>query len=515
LRDAALANVKAGERQCSQFNRIGYIRLFEDSGLPSTFLTHAQNFVFRVLGPFYRDKVMKWCRHGPGTSVGTKKDHENVYFKYAQWPYSVSSRAFRHAECLIRSDPRWWGALEEDYRLVNGIRENEILDYEKFFSNVFSVVKGNRITTVPKDGRKDRPIAIEPTMNLMLQLGVDGYIRKRLRRWGINLDSAYSNRVLAREGSIRKDADSPCTLDLANASDTISLRIAKLLIPGDWYEYLCDLRSPEGELPDGTRLRYSKLSSMGNGTTFAVETLVFAAIAYAASMDVYGSWQRGQIVIFGDDIIVPEAMARHTAHYLQICGFSLNTEKSFFEGGVKESCGTDWVRGRNVRPVHLSKVPADVTHLYTVLNQLNRWFLQHIGRKPQCVTSLISNWIPEHLMLYGPISDDEFDTYIHTDEPGLYKDWSYWWKCIQRSPRRRGANKLPFRKLMNALRPGPIVASVYSKEYARVASAFVVTVRNRSTLSVKTRRTPFWNDAYSPADSIRRDQPSWLTESGH
>jgi hypothetical protein len=320
------------------------------------------------------------ARHGPGAvfgQVGAKSGSK--YDKYKGWPYSVTPRARKHAVEFIRSDPRWMGALESDYRARHDIKAWSILNFEAFWDKTLINVTGNRITTVPKDWSKDRPIAIEPTLNMMLQLGVDGFIRRRLkRRWGIDLNDQKRNQELARAGSINPNPDSPATIDLSMASDTVSLRLAKMLLPPEWYEYLLDLRSPSGEIPDGRVIRYSKLSSMGNGTTFAIESLIFSAACYAVIKVARWSWKEADPAVFGDDIALPRVLAPDLNFLLRLCGFSPNLAKSFAGlEPVRESCGTDWFRAYPVRGVYIKKIPVDIMELFHTHNALWIWSQYH------------------------------------------------------------------------------------------------------------------------------------------
>lgn len=455
----AYENIHAAERQCSHFNRVGYQRLNTDGPV----FHEAERFIRRVLGATLPDtcEVTRSARHGPGATTSTSKGRTSAYDKYAEWPYHVTARCFKHAKSLILSDERWLGSLEHSYRQRYDIAPWCILDWETFWSTVFKIVPGNRITTVRKDARKDRPIAIEPDMNVMLQLGVDGYIRRRLKRWGIDLDNQIPNQVLARRGSVDVDVMSPCTIDLSNASDTVSLRIAKLLLPPEWYEYLCDLRSPSGILADGTRLRYSKLSSMGNGSTFAIESLLFASIVYGVSKHFLGRYPRDQVAVFGDDIVVPEAIYRQTCSYLEMAGFSVNTEKSFGRPGIKESCGTDWYHGQPVRPVFIKELPTYVSQLFCDRNRLYRWFTSrevYPSEVTDKIDALYRSWIPERFQnLIGPLSDEEFDTYWHEEEPPgtAYPSGYREITVLTSTLRRRHGPDFGFRKLMARLTPTP------------------------------------------------------------
>jgi len=66
-----------------------------------------------------------------------------------------------------------------------------------------SFIEGNKFTVVPKKATALRGIASEPGGNLLVQLGVGGYMKGRLSRWGIYVDrsstvspTSWANRVL-------------------------------------------------------------------------------------------------------------------------------------------------------------------------------------------------------------------------------------------------------------------------------------------------------------------------------
>lgn len=133
---------------------------------------------------------------------------------------------------------------------------------------------GNKVTTVPKNSKTDRVIAIEPLMNMYVQKGIGGAIRHSLRSVGINLNDQTSNQRLAREGSLQGKL---ATVDLSSASDSVSLLLVEELLPPDWVAAIKLCRSPCGVLPDGSVINYQKVSSMGNGFTFELESLIFWA----------------------------------------------------------------------------------------------------------------------------------------------------------------------------------------------------------------------------------------------
>jgi hypothetical protein len=250
------------------------------------------------------DSVEEYASHGPGTSLGPmyKEGKVTSYYKWSNLPYTVTAGALPLAKKAILADPRWIGALDYWYRHRCGNMFAPI-DMDDFWSRIFKVVDGSRITTVPKTGLTDRTIAIEPLMNVFLQLGVNRYFTRRLKKlWKYDLTDQTVNQRLAMIGALHGIY---ATLDLKAASDTIALMLCQLLLPPAWYDLLLDLRSPKGVL-DGLIGTFEKISSMGNGFTFALESIIFGAITRHAMRR---SGNRGITSVYGDDLIVPTEVA--------------------------------------------------------------------------------------------------------------------------------------------------------------------------------------------------------------
>lgn len=226
-------------------------------------------------------------------------------------------------------------------------------------------VPGNRFTTVPKDACKDRGIAIEPSINVFYQLAVGRFIRKRLLAAGIDLQYGQDrHRLLACNASTEGHLS---TLDLSNASDTVSWSLVKLLLPPRWFDLLNSLRSPK-TLINGKWVLLEKFSSMGNGFTFELETLIFLCLTQAVSVGQIGV----DIFAFGDDLILPTSSSKDVIAFLEFCGMTVNQRKSFVEGPFRESCGGDFFSGVNVRPHFLKESPNEPQQLISLANGLRR-----------------------------------------------------------------------------------------------------------------------------------------------
>jgi len=505
------------EKQCCDFNKSSQRLTKLSSSWDLAVLTYARNFCATVLGEIPDwFKISDWSRHGPGSTLSTQDGGTSLYHKYSEWPYSCTKAAQVYARQLIIDDERWFGALQDDYRRVMEIPMYMPINLEVFWKNVMLNVKGNRITTVPKDARTERTIAIEPTLNLMLQLGVDGFVRKRLKRFGVDLDDQTINQKLSHYASLDRFGDTYATIDLKSASDTVSVGLLKILLPPYWFDYLMHIRSPKGDF-QGVEITYEKISSMGNGFTFAIESTIFTAIIKAVGRMLRGDYAF-KFAVYGDDLIVPDWLARGVVCYLQQFGFTTNVSKTFFEGPIRESCGTDWFKGQNIRPVFITEVPTDVKSLLSDRNRLMRR-LYRIGIFHSNVIRLFDKWIPASVkQMQGPLSEEEFDTYIHTPYPSTrYRDGVWRFTRLVYHPVSERAPSFFFRKLMVTLRGQDLslpwqwwettlpVIGTMPKEGSG-GSMFDVSRRGRQRLGVSPASTSVWLEDYTYLD-IRSKQP--------
>lgn len=506
-KQAAVEKFLEGEQKCSWYNREGYTQLSvaEESWMVNVF-TYARSFMQKMLGliPPSLDVMTERSRHGPGATTDTENGQVSNYFKFEKWPYRCTARALRFARSTILADERWIGALEDDYRSHYDIPKWAILDRSQFWSNVLEVVDGNRIAFVPKNAKIMRSIAIEPTLNVYLQLGVDGFIRRRLKRWGVDLDHQEKNQEMARLGSMT-NVDPFVTIDLANASNTISTKLVELLCPPDWYDLFMDLRSPCGDLESST-ICYQMISSMGNGFTFALESALFAAVILAVMKETLGKIDTKEFAVYGDDLICRKSISERVMIALARCGFKVNEEKSCLQDGIRESCGQDWFHGNPVRPVFFDDTPKDVSQLFTDINRLKRILSLRWGIEESITIREMSKWIPEKARdLTGPFSDEVFDAYLHSPFPkGYTKNGTYRYQRLIYEPKEVKGRKFLFRKLMHDLHPVPPPSNKWEKRLTGLGSRFRVIQRNQDTLCVTCSTSLDWRTEYMEVRSKER-----------
>ena len=209
--------------------------------------------------------------------------------------------------------------------------------------------QGNRFSAVPKTADSVRPICVEATSHMFFQRGLGFLIRQRLKTVGIDLDLQFR----VHEKLVQHHSDQICTIDLSSASDSISLELVRFLVPNDWFQHLSRLRAETTKFR-GNLHTLQKISSMGNGFTFELETLLFYCISeasrqvncldsvlpQAAFVGVSPHIRQIGVTVFGDDIIAPIDSYNPILEVLELCGFSINIEKTHGpDSRIKESCG--------------------------------------------------------------------------------------------------------------------------------------------------------------------------------
>lgn len=228
------------------------------------------------------------------------------------------------------------------------------------------LVSGNALFTVPKNAEIDRTCAKEPDWNMYFQKGSGRMIRERLRRVGINLNDQSINQKLARQGSID---NSLATLDLSAASDSVTEELVYQLLPYDWYMHLDNQRS-KYTVKDKKFYRWNLFSTMGNGFTFELESLIFYSLTWAVC---YSLGIKGSVSVYGDDIICPAAASEQLILLLNYCGFTVNKDKSFVEGPFRESCGGHYYNGRDVTPIYIKRPISTIKDFILFRNKFLLW----------------------------------------------------------------------------------------------------------------------------------------------
>lgn len=352
----AMEAFRASEAQCRRTNE------FLRNHTPLV-LERARWEVLKILGTL-EERDLKYIESsfsfGPGASTGVSGKGSSLSDKYDKEIHLTTGLLPYYRSIL---GEQWW----EHHRLSKN-----------------RVVEGSKFTTVPKSAKTDRGICVEPTLNMYVQKGIGKEIRRRLKRDGINLNTQERNRYLA---SIAHK-ENLATIDLSMASDSLSSQLILKLLPPRWVELLLLCRSDFTSLEDET-VELEKWSSMGNGYTFELETLVFWSIVKSVV-------PRSDLIkctVYGDDIIVPQQHAARLIDALNLLGFNVNNTKSFLAGNFFESCGHDYFKGLNVRPFHLKGVGNDkIPSALQIANKL-RLYCHRLNCEQSCDDTFQPVWL--------------------------------------------------------------------------------------------------------------------------
>jgi len=275
---------------------------------------------------------------------------------------------------------------------------------------------GNKVDTVPKDAFTNRVIAVEPGFNLWFQKAIGSMIRKRLRVHGIELNYQDRNQQLARKGSLDS---SLATVDFSSASDTISKELVRAVLPPHWLSLMEVCRSHCGFIEDKL-VHWEKFSSMGNGFTFELESLIFYSAAFVCCEYLKLSTQ--EVSVYGDDVLLPSHAFDLFSEFSTFLGFQVNPDKSFDSSSpFRESCGSYYYSGVDIKPIFIKNIARNLFDLYKQLNrirELSHRRLSNVG----CDSILKPAWllllqaVPRDLRLYGPSGKGDGSILSNFDE---------------------------------------------------------------------------------------------------
>lgn len=350
-------------------------------------ISRAERYISNVLGPLH-DMIEAIPCHIKFTNGATYNTARRVSQAYRK--VSMRTSCTPRASLYLRAIRRHFGYGEGKDKVV---------------------VK-NRVEVVPKNWKTHRTIACEPAGNIPFQLAIDGYVKGKLRENGIDLSNQLVNQRLAQKGSIDGKLS---TIDLSSASDTVALNTVAWLLPSEWFEFLRDFRSPrfDGVFGEG---RYEKFSSMGNGCTFVLETLIFAALCYGVGSQEFS--------VYGDDIVIETDLYEKLTSVLNFFGFQVNLEKSFCSGPFRESCGGNFFNGTDITPFYVRKLPRGKPEKCHLVNGLFR-----VSRPEGLVWEWLRTYVRSHNLPFVPWTENS-GAGVWLDTPTSYAK-----KLIRRNKR--------------------------------------------------------------------------------
>jgi len=257
-----------------------------------------------------------------------------------------------------------------------------------------------KISAVPKTSKISRLVKPEPLLNMFFQKGVQQVLEDRLFSYfGIDLSKQPAfNAKLAYIGSITGEY---ATIDLKSASDHLSMKLLECFLDRQNLFWFKLLRSESAVVPSSGVIDLHMVATMGNAFCFPLQTIVFACavravyrslgISFTKAFSRVTTWTEESLKafliqedlptnfgVFGDDIVVRHDAVGTLKRLLDYLGFVVNEDKSFCDehGPFRESCGSDFWAGHNVRGVYCKslKTPQD---RFSLINNLIAWSIRH------------------------------------------------------------------------------------------------------------------------------------------
>lgn len=364
-------------------------------------LMRARAKIAKVLGTVPPLEALRFA-HGPGASTNVKRKDAAAINKFAaRIQCSTNLHMSGLLPVILRQVPHWTAAHTEV----------SYIDDEGWLCDKVSIdITDGKLGFVPKNAKSLRTTVTEPALNMFVQKGLGDYIAECLRRVGIDTRDQSANRHFARRGSLTGDV---ATLDLSSASDTVSRQLVRFLLPDDWFFYLDSTRSStihdRWAAKEDRIVHLQKFSSMGNGFTFPLETLIFWALTSSVCSD------PTRVSCYGDDIICPTENVGRVIALLDYCGFVVNTSKSFMSGCFRESCGADYFNGIDIRPYYAKHRVSPAT-LFVLHNF-------YVGNTDYEMADRIRELIHPDLQIFGPAGTGDGHLHFPLLMHGEFKDW--------------------------------------------------------------------------------------------
>lgn len=271
----------------------------------------------------------------------------------------------------------------------------------------------SKLMFVPKDYKSTRSICMEPVALQWSQQGIrlqyERHFAKSVLRRHVSLSDQEENQRWSCFGSLTTEVD---TIDLASASDRVRWDLVKEIFPAGVLKHLYASRSNEVLCSPGISLLVSKFAPMGSALCFPVQCTIFSAVClYIGICQRNGlDWRQPGVLngidfqtaydqtflyrkrysrsnrhkfhpfqVYGDDIIVDNAMVSNVVSALEDLSFEVNHRKSFMgRTPVRESCGEFHFAGRDITPVRWKLDPPeangslrldDIASLISLANQ--------------------------------------------------------------------------------------------------------------------------------------------------
>jgi hypothetical protein len=396
-KEVAIQSLKAGELQCAATNA-RFRDLSKDPSFKGSnvwLLNALTRKIEKILGTYRREDFFSLGSWGPGSSIGISGQDTGAIRKF-RCERQITPKLYTLVKTsLVEQYPLWFPSEDVVDRLA--------------------CISWSKLLTVDKNALTDRTIFVEAGLNTWFQKSLGASIRSCLKRHGYDLNSTERSHDCARRGSI---TGAITTVDFENASNTIAYQmIQNVVCDSTWFTLLDYCRTPCYSTDKGVTLNpFEMFSSMGNGFTFELESLVFVAAAEAVS-DYLGIGYES-ISVHGDDITLDSQCFPIYCSFCEFLGFKINSKKTFSTSSFRESCGSYFFYGFDVKPYFLKEKSNDAKSIFRLANGVTSVAHCHRNRDGRDIRFLplhryLIDLLPKEIQLFGTV--DQGDVVIHVD----------------------------------------------------------------------------------------------------
>lgn len=337
----------------------------------------ARRIIKRILGKFNPEELLDNVMFGKRANEGVPYAQSYLDCKVASLSGSMEHQEWFYKEYLP-GDPLLGDIVKKcpgKFNHLRGIKVPKTLLQKSHSVRPLHYTPTNlTATTVPKSYKTNRVIVPNTVIGAMYSYGLGRMIETRLASVGLNIRTLQKKHGLYAK--LASKTGHLVTADLSKASDLFTTAMVNALVPRDWFNAL--KRGRIKNVAVGKKvIHLTSFMAMGIGYTFTLETLIFYAIlkSIAQLTNV-----KGLISVYGDDLIYPKALHKYVAVLFPKLGLRLNADKTFVDLPFRESCGSDFYKGVDVRPFQPEEVGRRMTEneyrtfCYKLLNGLlRRW----------------------------------------------------------------------------------------------------------------------------------------------
>lgn len=369
--------------------------LFEVCPVSASFCDTVHDVADRIFSSFGEFKPEEWrVKHGPGAVAD--RPIEGYKYNFPTWSDRLE-HIFPCADLAYANYSIWADMTQQ--------------------APISSDDEASVLLAVPKSQKTPRLIAKEPTANMWCQQAVRDYLEQAVSASPLAASIHFKDQRYNANAALEASrSQTHWTVDLSDASDRVSLWLVERLARANksLLEALNASRSTYVKVPlksGSTYLRMKKFAPQGSATTFPLQSIIYACVGIASI--IYADNRRvtpasitaatNELLVFGDDTIIPARAGEHYVKMLTYLGFLVNYNKTFGTGKFRESCGSEGYDGTDVTPAYFVTPfsESSPTSIASVVECSNNFYKKGFWHTAAWAVSTLPPWAKKSLQVRG------------------------------------------------------------------------------------------------------------------